>query len=451
MPEVTKAVSLGLEAVFWALVALALFSRGRLRLCAYLGLIHLSIVSSSSDPTNVVGIADSVKIFVLPLLLLRTEGRVLIPSGAWRTAGYLWIVLTVYAAIATAWSPYTVAGLKMVAFLASDAILFLYFCRKWQDGTLNRQVVLASVWIGLGLAVFQSYVLSNPFGSLEAGFAPRFTSFTSPQSFALFLLVHIGLLFSFRKMDTPFWITTIAGGIGILLTGSRFVFLGLCFLLLTAFISRANRYSKQFRIRRIVSFQSVFAACSLLLLVQMARAFPRNRLQELIGSSGEVEMDYQDVVNVGVRLAIYTDAEERIRRFSVANLLCGEGTSSAANVKMDVLTEYDAADVDANRSMHNEFLRAFYEWGITGFLLLMSVCVVVTRRCVKVGFSLPRHAFVPCVGLLAGIWLSLVVENFLSDPGGPGGTAIALFLAFAAMGDGFLSSQLGCRRAVTDD
>lgn len=435
MPQLSNAQWLGLEIVFWVLVVIAAFCRGRVRICAYLALIHVSVLSRSSDPTNVIGIADGIKAFVLPIALLGTEGKVLIPSGKWRTAGYLWMGLAAYALGATLWSPYTIAGLKMVAFLVSDGVLFLYFFRKWQVGDLNRQLVLASAWIGLAFAVFQSYVLPNPFGSLESGYAPRFTSFASPQSFALFLLIHIGLLFAFRKRDRAFWITVVSCATGIVLTGSRFVFLGLCFLVLAVFASQANRSARQFRIRRIVSLQSILGACSLLLLVQMARAFPRNRLQELIGSTGEVGMDYQDVINVGVRLAIYQDAGERIRQFTMPNLAFGKGTSSAANVKMDVLTEYDAGDVDANRAMHNEFLRAFYEWGAIGIVLLSSVCVLLTWQCIKTGFTLPRPAFIPCVGLLLGVWLSLFVENFLSDPGGPGGTAIALFLGFAAMCD----------------
>ena len=423
------------ELLFWTLVLVALFSRGRIRLFAYLALVHVSLLSKSSDPTNVIGVADAIKVFALPVALLGTEGRVLMPSGNWRIIGYLWTTLAAYALIATLWTSYTVAGLKMAAFLVSDGLLFLYFFRKWQSGELNRQLILASVWIGLGFAVIQSYLLPNPFGSLEPGFAPRFTSFTSPQSFALFLLIHIGLIFAFRKRDMTFWITIVSAGVGIVLTGSRFVFLALCILMLAVFVSQANRSAKRFRIRRIVSVQSVLGACSLLLLVQVARAFPHNRLQELIGSRGEVEMDYQDVINVGVRIAIYSDAEQRIRQFSLLTLAFGKGTSSAANVKMDVLTEYDAADVDANRAMHDEFLRAFYEWGAIGLILLVSVCILLTRRCVKVGLAFPRPAFIPCIGLLAGIWLSLLVENFLSDPGGPGGTAVALFLGFAAMCD----------------
>ena len=100
--------------------------------------------------------------------------------------------------------------------------------------------MVVAVWLSFLLAAVQTYVLGNPFGSppkliIEQA---RFTTFSAPQSYAAFLVSAAAvILFVPSKMT---WrhdrLLTVVTGIGIatglVLVGSRYVFIGASMMLL---------------------------------------------------------------------------------------------------------------------------------------------------------------------------------------------------------------------------
>ena len=449
MADVTSGIFLLVRIMFWGLAVLSL-RKGRPGVIAYLCLVHLNVFSYTAQSVNAVSFENLVKVFMLPLFMLWRDRPLPKVPKDWKKASWLWMAVTVYACVATAWSTYPLAGLKMTAYLISYALLFLVFLRHWRSGSLNRQVILISLWSGLALAIVQSYILPNPFGlGDELDFAARFTSFCSPQSFGLFLVVHAAFLLCYADRDRMFWVSIVASSVGVLMTGSRYAFLGMAVLLLGSFV-----FSKEGRVThpalgRLPGKQVALGAATILLMIGLARTLPGNRLQELLGSPSSSVQSYEELGTVAFRFAVYEDAWERIQEFSHATALFGKGTSTSADVKIDILPTFNEDTVDANRSMHNEFLRALYEWGVTGLVLLSGFFFTITWRIWRVGLSGNGGKLIPLVALLPSLWLSMLVENTLSNPGEPAGTSIALILAFVAAVDWRkppLSAEIGGQR-----
>jgi len=436
MPEVGFASALIGRILFFLLVGMVLCTRGRTRILGYVWLTNVDLFTFSSEPAVAVGVTNVIKILILPLYIIYVEGIGVLLKGSWRVVAALWTGLTLYCAVAVVWSPYPLAGAKMVAYLVSYGVLFLVFLRQWQLGALDRGFVLACLWGGLVLGLLQSYALGDPYGLFdEASFAPRFTSFTSPQSFALSFLILSGMTFLFRKRDFWFLLSLASGSMAIIFSGSRYVFISLVTMCLLGALGQAVRSDGVIKLRAFLDIRVVTATASLLLLVFVIRIVPGNRIQELIGSSEASNVDYERIGTVALRLALYEDAWNRVMNFRPSTVLLGAGTSSAAEIKLDVMPEYNSSNVDANRSLHNEFARAFYEWGAVGLVLLLSVCLLLTWKCARLGWALRPRGVVPFIGPLVGLWLSLSVENILSNAGAPGGTAIAMFLAVVAFLD----------------
>lgn len=140
-----------------------------------------------------------------------------------------------------------------------------------------------SMFCGVGIvvgAIVQSFVLGNSYGSNK--FEWRFTSFTGAQSFAPFLLCLIVLLL-FSKRWT---LTTVAAGLGglagLILTGSRSVFLGLLWVLFISGFLMATRAGQRVNFRLVLrrTVMGIVSICAILAVV--VTQLPDNRLNEML-------------------------------------------------------------------------------------------------------------------------------------------------------------------------
>jgi len=113
-------------------------------------------------------------------------------------------------------------------------------------------------------------------------------------------------------------------------------------------------------------------------------------------------------------------------------LIAGSGTSSS--VQLAKVTDVhrwrgDKTRIDANRVMHNTFLRVVIEWGLTGLAIFMAFLGVLLAKIAK----LLREDRQPRTWILVlGVFpllVFLLTGNPLASSGTPGGMGAVLWLA----------------------
>jgi len=159
---------------------------------------------------------------------------------------------------------------------------------------------------------------------------------------------------------------------------------------------------------------------------------PGNRIDELVFAVSNDDTKVEDVGTLAWRLGIYEDIWSRLEKRSALGLTFGSGTSSGAALMLDHdPAHYDQVGIDANRVLHSEYLRAFYEWGIFGLTLLVGFLVTTIvgfARMVTVQGSGPALAF---FGVLPSILIGLAIENVLAGAVSAAGVGIVLAMSFA--------------------
>ena len=439
------------RALFWTLALAIVFLSKRWALLAYLVIIQVDVSGPGWASPTAVGLENGIKVVLLPLiLLLRTSSWTLFSQ--WTRPFKLWLLFTAYVAIASLWSPYPVSAVKMVAYLLGYAVVFLVFAQSWRQGLLDTKQVIAALWLSLVLAAAQTYLLGNAFGSppkliIEQA---RFTTFAPPQSYAAFLLA-CGVLLLFARSGTlsPLWNAALAlSGVGIaaglLLVGSRYVVAGAFALLIVAgFAWLQPQWGRRAITRAMLIKPALFSATALVLLISTASfVAPRNRifaLRELV-SHGHFNPDA--IGTFAWRLGAYQTAIDQIEARGPLQNVFGSGTSSGANVILAFNpTAFHENTIDANRSLHNEFLRAFYEWGLFGEVLFLAFWVSVLIGLIRQ----TRHAGMETTwalwGLLPTLGLGLLVENVLAGSGTPVGTGFVLVIAYVAVAASFAAKE----------
>jgi O-antigen ligase len=118
----------------------------------------------------------------------------------------------------------------------------------------------------------------------------------------------------------------------------------------------------------------------------------------------------------------------------------GSGTSSGADLVLEG-GFFGEANVDPNRAIHDEFLRAAYEWGFLGlFAMLLFFGAVV-----KFGISIIREGTSPegwaFLAISVPLLISLSVENVLADSGSPGGVGYNLILTSMVAAHGLIAEK----------
>ena len=439
------------RALFWSLAVAILFLPKRWALLAYLVIIQVDVSGPGWASPTTLGLENGIKVGLLPLiLLLRTFSFSLVRQ--WTRPLRLWLLFTGYVAIAGFWSPYHLSAIKMFAYLLGYALVFLVFTQAWKQGLLDLRQIMTALWLSLLLAVVQTYLLGNAFGSppkliIEQA---RFTTFSPPQSYAAFLLCcGVLLLFARRGPSLPYQRLTLAlsgGGVivGLLLVGSRYVAIGALSLLAVAIIARLEpQWSRAtFNPAALVKpIGLVFATC-IVMIGGAAMMAPHNRIFALRGLVADGRFNPDAIGTFEWRLEAYRTALDRIESRGLLANVFGSGTSSGADVILEFNpTAFPANTIDPNRSLHNEFLRSFYEWGVIGATLfvsfLASIVIGVVRQTRRCGWQ-TTWAF---WGMLPTLMLGLLLENVLAGSGTPVGTGFALVFAYVAVSPALFAEE----------
>ena len=422
--------------VFWLLCVVVAFSPLSWAVPAYLILAQMDVTPVGFEGGAEVGFANFVKIAVLPTVLYMRirRGRSVENLRSLPFSG-VWIAFICYVALASLWTAFPLPALKMLGFLYAYTLLFVIFADAWHSGTFNGSVITAIAWISLILAVIQSYVLGNAYGTPPGGsdYALQFTTFIDAQSFAPFLLVLLVFQILYGAKRWSKLVICACLIIAIVLAASRYVLASTAMSFLIVYAGRAYIRHSRAGLRTLVKAVTVTALLTVGLVWSVSRYFPTSRVNEALGAAISPAGSTDDVVNLAWRLQMYQEVQQAVETRGVRELFSGSGTSSGTVLRNNVVFAYDESTADANRVIHNEFLRALYEWGILGCGLLVVFLGSVFTSCVVTFWRTRSIPALVCLSVFPLLVAGLGIENVLSGSGRPNGVGFTLALAaFAA-------------------
>jgi hypothetical protein len=394
-------------------------------------LLAVQIDSSGPDlaSASTLGFENTLKVIALPTLLLLRLGWKQCKALSWPPLAKSWLFFLSYVALAALWSPFQLSAVKMVGYLYAYTVLFLVFTYAWLEDWINEEVLAIIVSVALALAVVQTHLLGNLFGF--GGTENRFTTFSEPESFGAFLIALLSLVLFCTKGRVRRIVCAVSLCVGIILTGSRYVFIGLILLFLAASVFYSLTIRWKVGLGLLLKGVLKGLVPTLLLVGLIVEYFPQNRLNELTFLSHS--QGIEEIGTFGFRLAIYGITLEQLADRNARQLLFGTGTSSGAQVALQYNpTVYTSESVDGNRIIHDEFLRAFYEWGAIGLSLLILFLVKMFKTCLDLLRGHKTRGAMAFLGIFPTILIGLAVGNVLSEAGFPGGTGFVLVLACAA-------------------
>ena len=417
---------------FWVFVAGTVFLPGRYAVIAYLLLVQFDLTGTAFYSSEILGWENAVKIVLVPTILFLRVKPVDFVSPNVLKVGRTWLLFVGYAAIAVLWSPFKLSAVKMLGYFYAYTLLFTVFTLAWRRGWFTAKSFMFVLWASLSFAVLQTYGLGNEYGSFEAvhavvDFEWRFTSFTGAQSFAAFLLCLFVVLLFRERWSYSVIAACVAATVGILLTGSRSIFLGFAWILMLTGVIFAKRSGRAISMRLAAKRMAVSAVVLLCIGAAVLKALPQNRLNEMLSAAVTSDNSLQDVGTFVWRFSLYQRTLEELANRNLRTLIAGSGTSSAAGLVLQS-GFFSESNVDPNRALHDEFLRSAYEWGAVGVLLLLFFLVQTISICfrmIKAHDSAEAWAF---LAILVPLLISLAVENFLADSASPGGVAYNLVL-----------------------
>lgn len=415
------------RALLWMLSIGVLLLPMRWALFCFIVAAHLDIMSPTFASASSFGFENTVRIAILPVVLLLRMRFGPLHDLSWSLPHKVWIALIAYAGIAGVWSDFQVSALKMVVYLGVYFLLFAIFSTAWAAHWLDLNLLTLAAWCVMAIAAVQTYILGDEWGE------ERFTSFSSPQYFAAFLVAMLAILVFSGRKGFLHYATCGAIIVAILLSGSRYIFVSAIILLLIASFQTTS--GKGVLLRRRPSFRKLLlVSCAFAVITVMLASYASfGRTGELLGVFSGRNASIEDIGTFAWRLGVYQEIMDRLERRTVRQLLFGSGTSSGAGLMFDYEpSRYsDESAVDGNRVLHSEFLRALYEWGVLGLGLLVLFLVATTIGYLKRIASQKDGRALAFIGVLPSIVFGLAIENILAGAGSAAGVGILLALTYA--------------------
>lgn len=410
-----------------------LFFPLRWALACLMLVMQVDVTQAGFEGTTSMGWYNAVRALVLPVFLLWRLGPRNLPKVKWTRPTRLWAVFVAYATLSLLWSSYTLPGVKMVGYFACYFFLYWVFYWAWRRALIDEVVVVTSLWCSLALACFQSFVLGNP---IDPG-DHRFTSFVWPQEFAPYLVSVLAFLL-FQPGKSRLRTVSIASCcLAVILTGSRFAFIGMVFLFFTVWLHRGLALTGRSRIGAMSKalLATFFIVFTVRLVVGWAA--PTSRMNELLELGATPERTVEDISTLSARLLVYQATLAELSLRGVPGIIFGSGTSSGADIavrhNLEGAVPYDPSGLpnDANRLICNEFLRVLYEWGLIG-LVIMALLLIPFISCTwRLALRERSLAGFALLGLLPTILGGLLTENVLASASFPPGLGFVMVITGA--------------------
>ena len=394
---------------------------------------HFDAATAEHTSATAIQGVNAWRVLILPIALWLKSAWLIGSnvSGFRRVRFWAWWLLVGYVALATSWSPLQLAGLKQVGYMLSYSFLGVAAYRAFRVSRADFYPVVSwSILAILAVGVVQSWILGNQWGGGEG----RFTTFTAAQSFGLALPLGLGLLLATWHREargipvTALCVGVIAAG---LLNGSRAGLIGILIILLSwlayhGWVTRSRRFASA-ALSLVMAGASLGAASILTLSTFRERLVQdlENRRAWQVVSVALGATSFESIGTLAWRLGMYEVLVNEIAKRGGAETIQGRGTSSAGVIVTSGLyayRNYDDRTIDANRIAHNEWLRATYEWGLIGLLLVSAVALTIWRAGGSAYIAQPgRETFLFRATILVLLLYSFF-ENLLAAPASPVGS-----------------------------
>ncbi len=395
--------------LFWVLVPLALFAPPKWALVAWVLLANVDFSGRGFATTTDIGWQNAIKGLVIPSVLLwRLKPQ--IPRSTLLT---LWTAFCVYVGLASLWSPFPLSAIKFIGNLVGLSLMV------WLLFVAGDELDWKFVGIaGLGTAFF---------GLIGGAEGVRFTTLVSPQSFAAFMT---GLFIYCLWMRKP-WLAPFFGAL-VVAAGSRTYFL----VIILVGVIWWMRIAFRSEIRIAVTSFAVFLGGLLLFAglnsdLNLPSSWRSNRiLASYEAARGEpvpqsVELETGTIGTVTFRQQMYSLVTAAHLQGDWNERVFGFGTSAGGEIqeRYFYVSGQSGPNFDANRTVHNEWLRILYEFGYLGLGLWTAFYVVLSWKVLKLLRGGRNDAYA-----LASIWIALAIGLVTENVFASAGSALALGL-----------------------
>jgi O-antigen ligase len=408
-------------ALYAVLFAGAAFGPLRWSIACYLLLSTVDF----GNPTGSVGLLNMAKAIVLPVYLL-WRFRAYAGHGPVILAPIAWILFSTYAALCISGSYFPAFAVKLVGHMAALFLICLVFLRAAKAGYLMPRVVVPVAAGALFMGVLRSIFM--PRFQEEAD---RFTAFSSAQAFAAFLCALYCIALCSKTLRRSTRVTTCLLLLAaLLLDGSRVWFAGTAIATLFALlISGVKPWIKICTSGVSIIAIALGIGLSDRVIGVLNSLSGVNRIAATITAAYEGETNASGLGTFELRRMIDDAAIQRIQESTVRELIFGHGTSNSAAVTGSLIH----SGVDPNRTMHDEWLRILYEWGLIGLILWLIFFASITIFAIQ-GVRRDPHGFAkPLLVYLPAFALALATENMLAGAGSDVTTGFLLALALASI------------------
>lgn len=410
-----------LPIVLYAILFLiAVIAPLRWSIIAFILLANIDLGSLNAS----IGVLNTIKALVLPFLML-WRFRAYSGHSKIGPAAIAWGLLILYAAIASLWSSFPAYAVKLIGHMIGSLVICLVLIRATKGGHLTPSSIVPISLATLAIACMHWFLLHDWGGEPE-----RFTTFAGAQAFAAFLAALYSVLLTYESLRLWIRIPLILALIfAMVLNGSRLWIAGLFLItFLSVFTSTLRAWIKIF----VLGF-TVLSGSAILLEFDPIMSFllhesSSNRIAAAVSAAYQGNMKSRGLGTYNLRHELYKRTMRSLEKDSTLQLAFGHGTCNGAHITATL-----SRNPDPNRALHDEWLRAIYEWGVIGLslwvFLIGSLTAFALRgtRQNKGGYAKPLLVYLPAFAI------GLSGENFIAAAGNVATVGFLVLIAFASI------------------
>ena len=406
-------------ALYLLLFAMALFAPPRWAVIGYLLLSNIDIGSQNAS----IGALNTAKAMILPVFLL-WRFRPYAGHGRLTAAPVIWLLLTGYVAIASMWTLYPSYALKLVGHLLGSLLIAMMLLRASKGGYITiRTVVMVSIGT-LAIAAAHWFLLHDWGGEPD-----RFSTFADAQSFAAFVTALYCAIITSRSLSVLVRFTLGASLVlSVLLNGSRTWLIGLlASSLLAIFVSQVRSWVKLMSFVLTLMTGTVLIAEFTSIMGWVAEASGSNRIARAVSDAYAGNYKSSGLGTLKLRQTLFRRTVAGIESSTPMELMFGHGTCNGAQIAATI-----SKNPDPNRALHDEWLRALYEWGIVGLVLWLAFIASLVHyslRAIRGGgdYAQPLFTYLPAFAI------GLSGENIIAGAGNAVSLGLLMLIALASV------------------
>ncbi len=407
-------------ALYVFLFLVAMFAPLRWSIIGFLLLSNIDLGSLSAS----IGLLNTAKAMILPVFML-WRFRAYAGHGKIVSAPVAWCLLVFYVAIASSWSLYPSYALKLIGHMIGSLVICMALLRASKGGYLSQQTVLPVALGTLAIAAIHFHFLHDWGGEPE-----RFTTFAGAQAFAALVTALYCAALSFKKI--PWWLrgalcASLAGAV--LINGSRLWIIGLCLSTFVAILVSGVQLWMKLVVTGVALVSSAVLLAEAGPLMQLVnQGAGSNRIAAALSAAYAGDAKSRGLGTFNLRHELFARTMEAIAGGSTGEFFFGHGTCNGA-----VITATLSKNPDPNRALHDEWLRAIYEWGLIGLALWLWFIAALFMFAIK-GVKNDRYGYAkPLLIYLPAFALGLTGENMIAGAGNAVTVGLLMLIAFASI------------------